>query len=88
MECNINVKPVNCVANIWDSAVVWFKKTPLQGVMMCKFYLFYNFKCVLLKIGDAQTLYMFNLSFIMSNVEMFLHFHIKNGKPFPHLSAK
>lgn len=28
MECNANVKPVNGVANIWESAVVWFKKNP------------------------------------------------------------
>lgn len=61
------------------------KTNPLWEVMMCKFYLFSISKHVLLKTAVAQTLYMFNPCLIMSDLEMFLHFYMKNGNSFPSL---
>lgn len=97
MKCK-HMKPVHGIADYWESIVVHFtfkknpnqpiKKNPLREVMMCKFYLFSTSKRVLLKTADAQTLYMFNPCLIMSNLEIFLHFYIKNDKSFTSLSAK
>lgn len=82
MECNVNVKPVKVLLKIPANQPTNQKNPPLQRVMLCKFYLFYNFKCVLLKTVDSQTLYMFSLSFIMRNLEMFFTLPYQEWKPF------